>query len=67
MTAPGKANLTMCTNYTAHAYDCLAMTLEMPFKDNANAPDAQFGWSPDRSADLGAAVLDAMLAVVDEL
>jgi len=51
----------------AHAYDCLAMTLEMPFKDNANAPDAQFGWSPDRSADLGAAVLDAMLAVVDEL
>ena len=67
LTAPGKANLTMCTNYTAHAYDCLAMTLEMPFKDNANAPDAKFGWSPDRSADLGAAVLDAMLAVVDEL
>ena len=57
----------MCTNYTAHAYDCLAMTLEMPFKDNANAPDTEFGWSPDRSADLGAAVLDAMLAVVDEL
>ena len=64
---PGTANLTMCTNYTAHAYDCLAMTLEMPFKDNADAPDAKFGWSPDRSADLGSAVLDAMLAVVDEL
>ena len=64
---PGTANLTMCTNYTAHAYDCLAMTLEMPFKDNANAPDAEFGWSPDRSADLGGAVLDAMLAVVEEL
>lgn len=65
--AAGKANLTMCTNYTAHAYDCLAMTLEMPFKDNANAPDADFGWSPDRSADLGAAVLDAMLAVIERL
>jgi len=65
--APGTANLTMCTNYTAHAYDCLAMTLEMPFKDNANALDAKFGWSPDRSADLGGAVLDAMLAVIDEL
>ena len=64
---PGTANLTMCTNYTAHAYDCLAMTLEMPFKDNADAPDAKFGWSADRSADLGSAVLDAMLAVVDEL
>ncbi len=67
ITAPGKANLTMCTNYTAHAYDCLAMTLEMPFKDNADAPDAKFGWSPDRSADLGGAVLDAMLAVVEQL
>lgn len=66
-TAAGKANLTFCTNYTAHAYDCLAMTLEMPFKDNANAPDAEFGWSPDRSADLGAAALDAMAVVVDEL
>lgn len=66
-TPAGKANLTFCTNYTAQAYDCLAMTLEMPFKDNANAPDAEFGWSPDRSADLGAAVLDAMLAVVDAL
>jgi len=66
-TAPGKANLTLCTNYTAHRYDCLAMTLEMPFKDNANAPDAQFGWSPDRSAALGDAVIDAMLTVMDTL
>lgn len=65
--APGTANLSMCTNYTAHAYDCLAMTLEMPFKDNANLPDAEFGWSPDRCAHLGGAVLDAMLAVVDDL
>ncbi len=67
ISAPGSANLTMCTNFAAHAYDCLAMTLEMPFKDNANAPDPKFGWSPDRSADLGGAVLDAMLAVVEQL
>jgi len=67
LTAPGKANLTMCTNYTAHAYDCLAMTLEMPFKDNANLPDSDYGWSPDRAAKLGAAALDPMLAVVDKL
>ena len=63
-TSAGKANLTMCTNYTAHRYDCLAMTLEMPFKDNGNAPDASEGWSPDRSAQLGGAVLDAMADVV---
>ena len=65
--APGKANLTMCTNYTAHRYDCLAMTLEMPFKDNADAPDAIEGWSPDRSAQLGSAVVDAMADVVGQL
>ena len=65
--APGKANLTMCTNFTAHRYDCLAMTLEMPFKDNADAPDAIEGWSPDRSAELGSAVLDAMADVVAQL
>ena len=66
-TSPGKANLSMCTNWTAHEYDCLAMTLEMPFKDNANLPDEDFGWSPDRCAKLGGAVLDAMLAVVDKI
>ena len=63
-TPAGKGNLTMCTNFTAHRYDCLAMTLEMPFKDNADAPDAEEGWSPDRSADLGGAVLDAMADVL---
>jgi len=66
-TAAGKANLAMCTNWTAHAYDCLSMTLEMPFKDNANLPDDEFGWSPDRCAKLGGAVLDATMAVVDQL
>jgi len=67
LSAPGTGNLTMCTNYTAHRYDCLAMTLEMPFKDNANAPDATVGWSPDRSAQLGSAVLDAFADVLAQL
>ena len=66
-TPKGKANMSYCTNYTAHAFDCLAMTLEMPFKDNANMPDPEFGWSPERCANLGAASLDAMLAVIDRL
>ena len=67
LSKPGTANLTMCTNFTAHRYDCLAMTLEMPFKDNADAPQPETGWSPDRSAQLGAAVLDAMLDVIGQL
>ena len=65
--APGKANMTMCTTQTAKRYDCLSMTLEMPFKDNADAPDARHGWSPDRSAQLGSDVLDAMAAVIERL
>jgi len=66
-TAAGQANMTYCTNFVAHAYDCLSMTLEMPFKDNADLPDSDYGWSSDRSAKLGAAALDPMLAVVDQL
>ncbi|MEM9300884.1 MAG: hypothetical protein AAGE01_02165 [Pseudomonadota bacterium] len=43
------------------------MTLEMPFKDNANAPDEAFGWSPARCQHLGADVLDPLAAVLDDL
>ena len=64
---PGKANLTMCSNFVAETYDCLAMTLEMPFKDTAGSPDAANGWSPERSRILGAACLDALYAVIDDL
>ncbi|WP_201544149.1 M14-type cytosolic carboxypeptidase [Psychrobacter sp. H7-1] len=65
--APGEANMTVATNAVAERFDCLANTLEMPFKDNANSPDERVGWSPERSIKLGEASLVAMLAVVDEL
>ncbi len=65
--APGSSNMTYCTSFTAAEYNCLSMTLEMPFKDNADLPDLTFGWSPERAARLGAASLDAMLAVIDQL
>ena len=59
--APGEANMTMCASAVADRFQCPAYTLEMPFKDNANAPDATYGWSPDRSARLGASAVDALL------
>ena len=65
--APGTANLSICTNYMVNTFRCLAMTLEMPFKDNADLPDEFAGWSPERCRKLGAANLDAMLAMVDDL
>ena len=65
--APGKANMRMCTNQVAGAFGALAMTLEQPFKDDANDPDPLHGWSPARCKLLGRAQLDAMAAVIDQL
>jgi len=64
---PGKGNLTLCANYVAEAFGCLSLTLEMPFKDNADRPEPEFGWSPERSRAFGAAHLDAIAAIVDDL
>jgi murein tripeptide amidase MpaA len=50
--------LKLASKYIGHTYGCLSLTLEMPFKDNANAPDLRFGWSSARSALLGAAMLE---------
>jgi len=46
---PGKANLAMSTNQLAERFGCVSMTLEMPFKDNADLPCQAQGWSPERS------------------
>lgn len=56
--------LSLASKYIGHTYGCLSLTLEMPFKDNADLPQAQTGWSSTRSLALGAAVLQPMLAAV---
>lgn len=65
--AAGQANLTMATTYVGHTFDCLAFTLEMPFKDNYNWPDDDFGWNGQRSLRLGEAILSPILAVLNNL
>ena len=57
----GQANLTMSTNQLAQRFGAVAMTLEMPFKDNNDLPCAAQGWSPERSAILGRDCLGALL------
>jgi murein tripeptide amidase MpaA len=49
--------LKLASKYIGHRFGCLSLTLEMPFKDNANAPDVRHGWSAARSARLGADLL----------
>ncbi len=65
--APGEGNMTMCTNAVAQRFDCLAMTLEMPFKDNADHPEPVAGWSPVRSMTLGATALEPIATVLNQL
>jgi murein tripeptide amidase MpaA len=49
--------LKLASKYIGHSFGCLSLTLEMPFKDNANSPDPMSGWSGARSARLGAQLL----------
>jgi murein tripeptide amidase MpaA len=56
--------LTMGSPHITHLFGCLSLTLELPFKDNANDPDPVSGWDGARSARLGAAVLQPILQVL---
>ncbi|WP_175944063.1 carboxypeptidase family protein [Caballeronia sp. BCC1704] len=53
--------LKLASKYMSNEYKCLSLTLEMPFKDNADLPDERVGWNGERSAALGAAMLQAIL------
>jgi murein tripeptide amidase MpaA len=52
--------LKLASKYVGNEFGCLSLTLEMPFKDNANLPDERVGWNGERSAALGAAMLQAI-------
>lgn len=59
--APGKANLSMSTNQLAERFGAVAMTLEMPYKDLADFPEPEQGWSPERCKLLGRECLAALV------
>lgn len=64
---PGKADMTMATSWIAEQFKTMSYTIEMPFKDNIELPDAAYGWSDVRSGKFGHDVLPALLAVVNKL
>ena len=55
--------MNVATNQISQRFDCLAMTLEMPFKDCLTISDPDVGWDPEKSRKLGASVLEALLYV----
>lgn len=56
--------LQLASKYVGHTFKCISLTLEMPFKDNANLPDEYTGWNGARSAQLGRAILQPILRAV---
>ena len=63
---PGKANLKICSKNIGEEFKCLSQTLEMPFKQNDNIPDLEYGWSPERSIKLGESLVNTLLNMVDD-
>ena len=64
---PGEANLAIGSSAVGEKFNCLSMTLEQPFKDTADDPQHDEGWSPQRSISFGAAVLGPIADVVSDL
>ncbi|TAD72630.1 MAG: hypothetical protein EAY70_13515 [Sphingomonadales bacterium] len=57
----GRANLSMSTNQLAERFGAVAMTLEMPYKDLADFPEPEQGWSPERCKLLGRECMAALV------
>ncbi|MBB1488174.1 M14 family metallopeptidase [Oceanospirillum sediminis] len=53
----GPETFTVASFWVGKQFNCPSMTLEMPFKDYDLRPDAQCGWSPERSVKLGESLL----------
>jgi murein tripeptide amidase MpaA len=58
-TLGGPNNPRLLSHWATRNLDCLALTLEQPFKDNALRPDPIYGWSPARARRLGVDMLTA--------
>lgn len=58
--AAGEANLSIACNQVGERFGCLSLTIEMPFKDNADRPNPRVGWVVKHSVNLGRSTLDAI-------
>lgn len=64
---PGQANTTLACNAVGQEFDCLAFTIEMPFKDHDDRPNPHTGWNGARSMQLGKDVLSVAAALAGQL
>lgn len=64
---PFCSDLSWANNWVGQNFNCLSLTIEMPFKDNAAKPDPIHGWSPERSKSFGRSILNSIYGIIDEL
>lgn len=64
---PNDADLSIACNFVGHTYDCLALTIEMPFKDHNLSPQSAVGWNGERSKQLGSDVLLVLEKMLKQL
>ena len=55
--------LKLASNWVGDHFDCLAFTIEMPFKDTADTPVPSVGWNGERSKQLGQSFLTAIYQI----
>ena len=60
-----EGDLSAASNWVGEEFNCLSLTLEMPFKDNANHPDKKRGWSPERAKHFGRSTLEGIFVCLD--
>ncbi len=64
---PLTANYAMCSNQIAQRFDCLSVTLEMPYKDVIDCRGKQTTFLDAEAARFGSAMLDAIKTVLPTL
>jgi murein tripeptide amidase MpaA len=55
--------MNVATNQISNRFECLGLTLEMPFKDCRSNPEPEVGWTPAKCRALGASVLEPLLYI----
>jgi len=53
--------MNVASNHVSNRYDCLGITLEMPFKDTVENSDPERGFGPGRAKRLGRTVLEPLV------
>lgn len=66
---PGKGDLRISNNYVGEMFDCLSVTIEMPFKEGGIHPEhgGALAFSPDVAKHLGRLTLETLATLVGSL